>query len=168
MWRCQHLHALRRAGQERINVPGYFAEIFVKRNELGCVTELSWRAVSWGEHGTATRPLWKHFKSGISVTGVTAYLHRQAARRASQRGERRHPELSVRALHPAGIPGAVSLAAPLGHVLGRSQCSAPGAVGLLPAGPLRPSRDDQGRPAVLRRPAICTQSEHARHDVGRG
>ena len=80
--------------------------------------------------------------------------------------ERRHPELSVRALHPAGIPGAVSLAAPLGHVLGQSQCSAHGAVGLLPPGPLRPSRDDQGRPAVLRRPAIGTQSERARHGVG--
>ena len=57
-----------------------------------------------------------------------------------------------------GIPGAASLAAPLGHVLGQSQCSAHGAVGLLPPGPLRPSRDDQGRPPVLRRPAICTQS----------
>src|SRR5262245_5286508 len=34
MWGCQHLHALRRAGQERINVPGYFAEIFVKRNNV--------------------------------------------------------------------------------------------------------------------------------------
>jgi hypothetical protein len=59
---------------------------------------------------------------------------------------------------------AVSLAAPLGHVLGQSQCSAHGAVGLLPPGPLRPSRDDQGRPAVLRRRAICTQSECARHN----
>src|SRR4030095_4834421 len=76
-------------------------------------------------------------------------------RRASQRGERRHPELSVRALHPAGIPGAVSLAAPLGHVLGQSQCSAHGAVGLLPPDPLRPSRDDQGRPAILRRPLFA-------------
>src|SRR5262249_61061189 len=34
MWGCQHLHALRRAGQERINVPGYFAERFVKRNNV--------------------------------------------------------------------------------------------------------------------------------------
>src|SRR5262245_15481130 len=32
MWRCQHLHALWRAGQKRINVPGYFAKIFAKRN----------------------------------------------------------------------------------------------------------------------------------------
>src|SRR5262249_31179997 len=34
MWGCQHLHALRRAGQERINLPSYFAEIFVKRNNV--------------------------------------------------------------------------------------------------------------------------------------
>src|SRR5262245_36950778 len=34
MRRCQHLHALRRAGQKRINVPGYLAEIFAERNNV--------------------------------------------------------------------------------------------------------------------------------------
>src|SRR5919204_3166062 len=34
MWRCQHFHALWRAGQKRINVPGYFAKIFAKRNNV--------------------------------------------------------------------------------------------------------------------------------------
>src|SRR5215467_7456674 len=34
MWRCQHLHALRRAGQKRIDIPGYLAEIFPKRNDV--------------------------------------------------------------------------------------------------------------------------------------
>src|SRR5439155_14978246 len=72
-------------------------------------------------------------------------------RRASQRGEPCHPELSIRTLHSAGIPGAVSLAASLGRVLGQSQRSAHGVVGLLPPGPFRAPCDDQGRPAGLSR-----------------
>src|ERR1700704_2332 len=32
MRRCEHLHTLWRAGQERIDVPGYFAKIFGERN----------------------------------------------------------------------------------------------------------------------------------------
>src|SRR5262249_4560099 len=34
MWRCPHLHALRGAGQKRIDIPSYLAEIFVKRNDV--------------------------------------------------------------------------------------------------------------------------------------
>src|SRR5215469_2833952 len=34
MWRCQNFHALWRAGQKRINVPGYFTKIFAKRNNV--------------------------------------------------------------------------------------------------------------------------------------
>ena len=34
MRRCEHLHALRRARQKRIDVPGYFAKIFGKRNNV--------------------------------------------------------------------------------------------------------------------------------------
>src|SRR5262249_55199881 len=68
-----------------------------------------------------------------------------------KKGEPCHPELSIRALHPAGIPSAVPLAAPLGRILGQSQRSAHGVVGLLPPGPLRSPRDDQGRQAVLSR-----------------
>src|SRR5262245_17760946 len=34
MWRCQHLHALRRTGQKRIDIPSYLAEIFAKRNDV--------------------------------------------------------------------------------------------------------------------------------------
>jgi len=77
-------------------------------------------------------------------------------RRASPRGEPCHPELSIRTLHPAGIPGAVSLAASLGRVLGQSQRSAHGVVGLLPPGPFRPPCDDQGRPAGLSRRSVSS------------
>src|SRR5262245_17865133 len=34
MWRRKHLHTLRRAGQKRIDVPDYFAEIFAQRNDV--------------------------------------------------------------------------------------------------------------------------------------
>src|SRR6266540_918187 len=59
-------------------------------------------------------------------------------------------------LHSAGIPGAVSLAASLGRVLGQSQRSAHGVVGLLPPGPFRPPCDDQGRPAGLSRRSVSS------------
>src|SRR5262245_31583524 len=35
MWRRKHLHALRGAGQKRIDVPDYFAKILVQRNDVG-------------------------------------------------------------------------------------------------------------------------------------
>jgi hypothetical protein len=109
--------------------------------------------------GGAGRP-WQGFSEGIA-SGHTHSSRDQAQgavrqsriyhpyRRASQRGEPCHPELSIRALDPAGVPSAVPLAAPLGRILGQSQRSAHGVVGLLPPGPLRSPRNDQGGQAVL-------------------
>ncbi len=60
----------------------------------------------------------------------------------------RDPGLSLRALRPSALAGAVPLAAELGGILGQSLRAAHRDVGLLPAGALGLSRHREGRQAV--------------------
>ena len=74
-----------------------------------------------------------------------------AHRAAQAAGERRAAAVPLPPRRDAGVPLPLPLAGELGRVLGQPLRAAPRDVGLLPAAPPRPPRDDQGRQAVLSR-----------------
>src|SRR6185436_4550800 len=87
-------------------------------------------------------------------------------RAAQARGERRAVAVPLPPRRDAGVPLPIPVAGELGRVLGQPLHAAPRHEGLLPAAPPRPSRDHQGRQALLPRLSFARPmaNEPLRHE----
>src|SRR5205823_1534543 len=87
---------------------------------------------------------------GVGPQGALRQRRLHHAHRAARTlGERRGAAVPLSPRRDAGVPVPLPLAGELRRLLGQPLRAAPRHVGLLPAAPPRPPRDDQGRPAIL-------------------